>query len=129
MVTTGLRRLGGELIGGAEISAQPVGAFCGVGNPDSFFTQVRNAGLLVAFSRSFPDHHRYSQADIDALIDQAKASGAKALITTAKDATKLGALDISIPIHVLAIRISIDDDARLVEMIRTATSDRTPLKS
>jgi len=103
-------------------------AFCGVGNPDSFFTQVRNAGLEVSLSRAFPDHHRYSQADLNALVDQAQGIGAKALITTAKDATKLGTLDILIPCYVLEIRISIDDDARLVEMITTAISEvaRTP---
>ena len=122
MVTTGLRQLRGEPIDGAQVGDQPVGTFCGVGNPDSFFAQVRSAGLEVAFSRTFPDHYRYSQADIDALVDQAKASGAKALITTAKDATKLGTLDISIPCYVLEIRISIDDDARLAAMIRTAVS-------
>ncbi len=128
MVTSGLRRLNGENIA-AENLGYPVAAFCGVGNPTSFLTQVRNAGLQVSFSRTFPDHYRYSQADIDALIDQAQASGAKALITTAKDATKLGTLDISIPCYVLAIRISIDDDARLVEMIQAAASGRTSLKS
>ena len=122
MVTTALRRLGGESIDGAQTSEQPVAAFCGVGNPGSFFTQARNAGLEVVFSRAFPDHCNYSQADIDALVDQAEASGAKALITTAKDSTKLGTLNISIPCYVLEIRISIDDEARLVEMINVAIS-------
>lgn len=123
MVTNGLRRLGGEHVDSGEIAYQPVAAFCGVGNPDSFFTQVRNAGLEVSLSRAFPDHYRYSQADIDTLVDQAKASGARALITTAKDATKLGTLDILIPCYVLEIRISIDDDAPLIEMITTAISE------
>jgi tetraacyldisaccharide 4'-kinase len=127
MVTSGLRRLGGEQIEGEEFPAQPVGAFCGVGNPDSFFNQVRNAGLEVSFSRPFPDHHRYSQADIDALIDQAKANGATALITTAKDATKLGTLDMPIPCYVLEIQISIEDDAPLLEMIKTASSSTDPV--
>ena len=121
MVTSGVRRLNGENIA-IENLGYPVAAFCGVGNPPSFLKQVNNAGLEVSFSRAFPDHYRYSQADIDALINQAQASGAKALITTAKDATKLGTLDIAIPCYVLAIRISIDDDARLIEMIKTASS-------
>lgn len=121
MVTSGLRRLNGENIA-AQNLGYPVAAFCGVGSPTSFLAQVRHAGLEVSFSRAFADHYRYSQADIDALIEQAQASGAKALITTAKDATKLGALDISIPCYVLEIRISIDDDAPLVEMIKTASS-------
>jgi tetraacyldisaccharide 4'-kinase len=122
MVTSGLRRLGGDHVDRAEILDHPVGAFCGVGNPNSFFTQISNAGLEVSFSRAFPDHYRYSQADIDALVGQAQASGAKAIITTAKDATKLTALDISVPCYVLEIRMSVDEDADLVAMIQNAVS-------
>jgi tetraacyldisaccharide 4'-kinase len=122
MITSGLRRLDGEKFEAPDSVDYPTAAFCGVGNPDSFFTQVRNAGLEVSFSRVFPDHYRYSQPDIDALVNQAKARGAKALITTGKDATKLGTLNISIPCYVLEIEISIEHDARLVEMIKTALS-------
>jgi tetraacyldisaccharide 4'-kinase len=122
MVTSGLRQLNGEKFEAADSVDYPVAAFCGVGNPGSFFTQVRNAGLEVSVSRAFPDHYRYSQPDIDALVDQAEAGGAKALITSAKDAIKLGKLNIPIPCYSLEIRISIDDDARLVEMIKTALS-------
>jgi tetraacyldisaccharide 4'-kinase len=129
MVTSGLRRLGGDRIDVGEILGHPVGAFCGVGNPASFFKQVRNKGMEVSFSRAFPDHHKYSQADLDALVHQAQASGAKAIITTAKDATKLGAVDISIPCYVLEIRISIDEEAHLAAMIQTARSDAAPVKS
>jgi len=126
MVTSGLRRLNGEMFEAADSVDYPVAAFCGVGNPGSFLTQVRHAGLEVSFSRAFPDHYRYSQPDIDALINQAKAVGAKALITTAKDATKLATVNISIPCYVLEIQISIDDDERLVEMIKTASSSIDP---
>jgi tetraacyldisaccharide 4'-kinase len=46
--------------------------------------------------RAFPDHHVYSQDEIDSVIRAAKEIGANALITTAKDAVKLrrdGVLD------------------------------------
>src|SRR4030095_2552465 len=38
----------------------PTMAFCGVGNPDSFFQQLRTEGTELAATRVFPDHHPYS---------------------------------------------------------------------
>src|SRR5262245_47459561 len=68
----------------SEIS-QPCAAFCGIGNPRAFFDQLRAADLQVCYQAALRDHHKYSQADIDRLTQQAKAKGAQALITTAKD--------------------------------------------
>lgn len=122
MLTAGFRGLMGEVIDQTEILKQPAGAFCGVGNPDSFFTQVRNTGVELAFSRAFPDHHRYSPDDIEQLVKQAQAKGATCLFTTAKDATKLSAAKWSIPCYVLEVKIVIDDEVRLATMIRAAAA-------
>ncbi|MEK6278917.1 MAG: tetraacyldisaccharide 4'-kinase [Acidobacteriota bacterium] len=122
MVPTEFRRLGGESVDGPEVLNQTLGAFCGVGNPASFFTQVRNAGLRIPFTRAFPDHYKYSQAGIDALVGEIQASGATGLITTAKDATRLSALKVGLPCYVLEIRISIDEEERLAGMILAAIS-------
>ena len=88
-------------------------AFCGVGNPGAFFEQVRRAGYEVVFERSFPDHHVYSQNEIDSLLH----AGAEALITTAKDAVKLRTLSISLPCHVLEIEIAIQDEEKLAQLV------------
>jgi tetraacyldisaccharide 4'-kinase len=112
------RRLDGPSVDRKSILSQPLGAFCGVGNPESFFTQLRREGLAPAFTRSFDDHHVYNQSELDALVNQARAQGAEGLITTAKDATKLSALNSELPCYVLEIQISIDEEDRLVDMIR-----------
>jgi tetraacyldisaccharide 4'-kinase len=122
MVTTGLRGIAGEPSDKGELLRQPLGVFCGVGNPESFLTQVRSEGLQVGFSRVFPDHYNYSQADIDRLTQEAKSYGVETLLTTAKDAIRLGACQVSLPCHVLEIRISIDEDELLRGMIRSAIS-------
>lgn len=90
---------------GAEPLTPPgrVVAFCAVGNPRSFFEHVRRAGYELASEKSFPDHHVYSQDEIDAIVREAKASGAPSLITTAKDAVKLRTLSFSITCYVLEI--------------------------
>jgi len=101
---------------------RPAGAFCGVGNPESFFDHLRRAGHELAFARAFPDHYQYKQEDIDALVREAKDKGAEGLMTTAKDSVKLRSFDVPIPCYVLEIRIVIDEEDRFVGLIRTAIS-------
>lgn len=119
MRTTSLRTLDGAPV---VSPVQPAGAFCGVGNPESFFNQLRREGYEAAFTCAFPDHHQYKQIDVDGLVREAKAHGAESLITTAKDAIKLRRLDLSIPCYVLEIEISIDEDDRFVQLMRNAIS-------
>jgi tetraacyldisaccharide 4'-kinase len=96
---------------GGETLAPParVAAFCAVGNPSSFFESLRRARYELALERSFPDHHVYSQEEIDAITRSAKDAGAEFLVTTAKDAVKLRALEFSIPCYVVEIEIEIDN--------------------
>jgi len=124
MMASGIRRLNGESVNNESLLAQPVAAFCGVGNPESFFNQLRREGYSPVFTRAFADHHGYNQADLNRLIKEAKDHGANGLITTAKDALKLASLEIELPCYVLEIKISIADDARLVKMIQAACQNR-----
>ena len=94
---------------------------CGVGNPKSFFENVRQMGFEIAVQKSFPDHHVYSQDEIDSLIRAAKDAGATSLITTAKDAVKLRTLSFSIPCYVLEIEIAIDNAEELTRLIIAAS--------
>jgi tetraacyldisaccharide-1-P 4'-kinase len=55
--------------------------------------------------------------EIDAFSREATTRRAVGLITTAKDAIKLGSLHCKLPCYVLDIQIEIDDADRLVEMI------------
>jgi tetraacyldisaccharide 4'-kinase len=97
-----------------------VAAFCAVGNPTSFFANLRQAGFELGLEKSFPDHHVYSQDEIDSLIQAAKETGAESLITTAKDAVKLRTLSFSIPCYVWEIEISIANEAALAQLILEA---------
>ena len=96
---------------GGESLAPPVrvAAFCAVGNAASFFNMLRRAGYEIAVERAFPDHHVYSQEEIDAIGHAAQDAGAKVLVTTAKDAVKLRTLSFSIPCYVVEIEIAIEN--------------------
>lgn len=103
---------------------QPVAAFCAIGNPDAFFAHIRNDGHELAYTRAFPDHHVYSQADVEALSAQARALGAQLLLTTAKDAVKLRELDFRLPCFILDAEIELDDESRLLRLISEAVLKR-----
>jgi tetraacyldisaccharide 4'-kinase len=63
-------------------------AFAGIGRPQKFFDTLASLGAEIVASRRFPDHHPYTEAEIAALIRQAKAKSAVA-VTTAKDRLRL----------------------------------------
>ena len=111
-----------SLKNGPETMALPgrVGAFCAVGNPDSFFKSLRELGYDVGLERAFADHHAYSPSDVDALHQLAKETGASALITTAKDAVKLKGMTFALPCYVLEIEIEIDDAEQFLRLILQA---------
>ncbi|HEV7745045.1 MAG TPA: tetraacyldisaccharide 4'-kinase [Pyrinomonadaceae bacterium] len=128
MLTSAVRTLDGQVVDKTSLRAQPVAAFCGVGNPESFFNSVRLEGFETALTKAFPDHHNYTQGDVAGLVDDAKVDGATALLTTAKDAIKLSTLDLALPCYVLDIQISIDDDERLVKLIRNACGKENTIR-
>jgi tetraacyldisaccharide 4'-kinase len=87
----GFRRLGGEiaLLSSSEIGKGPFFAFCGLGNPEAFFRDLRNWGLALAGQTTYADHHRYSDAEVLEILAAGKQAGANALVTTEKDAQNL----------------------------------------
>ncbi len=75
-----------------SIPGRKVFAFAGLANNDQFFDSLRAAGVQVVGTRSFPDHHRYTAADLSGIRNAAK--DADAIVTTEKDAVKIRDRDI-----------------------------------
>ncbi len=63
-------------------------AFAGIGRPEKFFAGLRAAGVTLAGTRAFADHHPYSSAELAALARDAHRAGAL-LLTTPKDMARL----------------------------------------
>jgi tetraacyldisaccharide 4'-kinase len=72
----------------AELDGAGVFAFAGIGDPQKFFATLAGAGIAVAVTRSFPDHHRYTRREAQALCDEAAREGLL-LLTTEKDFARL----------------------------------------
>ncbi|WP_424361650.1 tetraacyldisaccharide 4'-kinase [Methylocystis parvus] len=77
-------------------------AFGGIGRPGKFFQTLKETGADIVVARNFPDHHRFSGADIASLAALRERYGAR-LITTEKDAMRLRGT--ALPFGVLPIRL------------------------
>jgi tetraacyldisaccharide 4'-kinase len=120
MKTRSLRHLANSRPPLPDKQTGPMAAFCGVGNPASFFAQLRADNHDLSYVRSFADHHKYTQGDIDAVVGAARESEAQGLLTTAKDEVKLRRFHFDLPCYAVDIQIEIDEAARLGELISRA---------
>jgi tetraacyldisaccharide 4'-kinase len=78
-----------------------------VARPEGLTAHVRKLGFAIAGELRFPDHHRYPAPSLERIAAAFRASGAAAVLTTAKDRVKLlGRLDLrfDLPVAELPIR-------------------------
>lgn len=88
----------------SSLAGEPVGAFCGIGNPHAFRKTLVENGYQVAFLDSFPDHHHYRTDQLNALAETATKQKVSALLTTQKDLVKIDAGQFG-PMPLWAVRI------------------------
>ncbi|HEY9536599.1 MAG TPA: tetraacyldisaccharide 4'-kinase, partial [Kiloniellaceae bacterium] len=75
--------------GATDLAGKRVYAFAGIGRPEKFFDSLRRIGAELAGCEAFADHQPYDGATIERLAVAAAAADAQ-LVTTAKDAARLG---------------------------------------
>lgn len=95
--------------------------FAGIGRPEKFGASLRALGLTVAGFRGFADHHRYTEIEVDAILQAAAALDAVP-VTTAKDHVRLSeARRVEIP----RIELSLlwHDEAALMSVLQKALGD------
>ncbi|MDP1974956.1 MAG: tetraacyldisaccharide 4'-kinase [Alphaproteobacteria bacterium] len=99
-------------------------AFAGIGYPEKFFQSLKNEGLNVIYTFSYPDHYEYTLNDLQIMYDRAKDEGAT-LVTTEKDFARFENRyfeeknDTIVPIKA---RINIKQDAQFKEMLNKVLS-------
>lgn len=72
-----------------RVFVPPIGrafAFAGLANNAQFFDALRRSGVELTGTLSFPDHHRYTAADLERIR---KAAAGHPILTTEKDEVKL----------------------------------------
>jgi tetraacyldisaccharide 4'-kinase len=86
LVTTG--RLIPDPVAVAALAGARVLAFAGIGDADKFYSTLRDAGITVAATQRFDDHHCFSATEAADLIAKAEQSGLT-LVTTEKDLARM----------------------------------------
>ncbi len=73
----------------SELQGKKVCVFCGIANPDSFRKTLSDAKAQVLSFDIFPDHHRYSQSELEKIKAKFIDYRADFLISTQKDGARL----------------------------------------
>lgn len=95
-------------------------AFCGIGRPKSFAGTISETGIKLCELVDFPDHHEYTQKDIDELDDLRATMNAPYLITTEKDAVKLRKLKNTG--NILILRTMLETQGAIPELLECIES-------
>jgi 3-deoxy-D-manno-octulosonic-acid transferase len=104
-----------RVVAQSEIPRGPIAAFCGLGQPRTFWRTLEILGIRAAPRLVFRDHHRYTAADFEEICRQAADAGAQALVTTEKDMMNVPAgAALPLKIYCLRIGIEIEDEAELL---------------
>lgn len=104
--------------GDTPVSLSPghYAAFCGLANPGSFRASLAALGWQTVSFTPFPDHHRYTAADLEPLTTTAPDG----LLTTEKDWVKVAALGLAAPVYWLKVELNVDEGEELLRLIRAA---------
>jgi tetraacyldisaccharide 4'-kinase len=106
----------------AALAGTPVLAFAGIGDPERLFATLASAGIAVAATRSFPDHHCYTRAEAGTLCAQAERA-ALTLVTTEKDLARMqgdeSAVALAARARALPVTFAFEDPAAFLRLLRT----------
>ena len=98
-----------------NIKDKRVMAVSAIGNPASFERTLKDLGAIIIESLRYPDHHEYTMAEMQDVLQQADAQGAESIVITEKDAVKIP-LEVarenwSIPIYVICVEVKFKSGA------------------
>ncbi len=112
----------GERFGPNALKGKRTVAFCGLGNPGTFWRSLDQLGVDTVERIDYGDHHRYSPMEVRRLARHAVDLGVEALVTTAKDAVNLcgefGRIVEPLRLYWLEIGVKIEGRDELMELIR-----------
>ena len=90
------------------MSGKTIVAFAGLAHPDDFLEMVEGLGAHVIQFEAFPDHHSFTQHEIELLASKRQSSDADFLLTTEKDWVRIeGNIQGDLDIAVLTIKIGL----------------------
>jgi tetraacyldisaccharide 4'-kinase len=99
----------GDVFPPTEIEHRKVLGFCGIGSPGSFKRTLLSLHAELKGLLTFRDHHRYSLADLQMIVNNAEKTEAEWIVTTEKDIMRLKRFDLPGNMGSLNIELSTDE--------------------
>lgn len=85
----------------------PVFAFCGIGHPASFYSDIADR-LRIVGTKSFPDHYPFKASDLEKIQQEGRVAGAEVFVTTEKDFVRLSANGRELDRQVIAVKMRVE---------------------
>lgn len=105
------------------ITQQRVLSFCGLGNQRQFFESIDKLNPKLQIEIEFPDHYRYTPADLAEIQAKAREHGCDYLITTEKDFVNLPPAAQSLE-NLIVVVIKIELETLLAQNILSVVNPR-----
>ena len=100
----------------SEFQDKKVTAFAGIGNPENFFDLLKDNKLNIIETVKFPDHHKYSEKELENLLSKVKKNNT-ILLTTEKDYFRISK-SYKKNIKCLKIKVEIENKSQFIEEIK-----------
>ena len=101
-----------------DFKTKKIIAFAGIGNPENFFDLLKNYKLNIIETIKFPDHYKYSEKEIENMLNKIKKDNC-ILLTTEKDYFRISE-KYKKKINYLKIKINIENKNQFIEIIKKA---------
>ncbi len=103
----------GERHGLDFLKGKRVASFSAIAQPESFEQSLVKLGAELVYTKSYADHHRFTQQEVLNAINRSKKRQAEMIITTQKDAVRFPKIDRrDLPIYFMRVEIKILSGAK-----------------
>lgn len=101
-----------------NLNGKRVIGFSGLADNNDFKKMLMGRYDLIAFI-PFPDHHKYSDKDIEKINKTARKTGADVILTTEKDIIKVCEKNFVVPVFAIRIEVKLENEAEFEHIIKT----------
>lgn len=109
-------------------------AFCGIARPNEFFQSLESSGITLTAHAAFPDHHAWTNADLNHLSVLQREHSAQAFVTTEKDAIRFSPaqrtrLEAAAPLLTAPLSVHFEDESAIRAQLRALFASPNPQPS
>ena len=110
-----------------SLRGQDVGILAAIARPERLRQDVEVCGARVVWSCTKRDHHAWQPDEVRQLLEDAKSSGAKAVVTTGKDGVKMAAVgDSAVPLYQATLETRVLESEAFEVLLDTTAGLESP---